>query len=236
MRQPWHRRHPALLEHVRADVEAFCPTLHIFVESETVSVRGTFPVLHESKVLDRYAIEIEFPSDYPDQLPIVREVGGRIPWNADNHVFPATGVCCVLLPEDRWWSFPGGQPFSQYLLGPLHNYFLGQSIFAVEGRWPFGAHEHGVDGVIAFYKEKFGTNEPKHVVVFLRAIGEGKIRGHRPCPCESGKIVRHCHAGIIDVAKVMPPHAARESFNRLVAALRAAQRPNAAASSEDRDA
>jgi hypothetical protein len=128
MKQPWHRRCPALLEQVRADVEAFCSTLHVFIEGEIVGVRGTFPVLHEDDVLDRYTIEIRFPLDYPDQLPTVREVGGRIPWRADNHVFPATGVCCVLLPEDRWWSFPVGRPFLEYLRGPLQLLRLGREM------------------------------------------------------------------------------------------------------------
>ncbi len=92
MRQPWYCRRPALLAQVQADVEAFCTTLHVFVESDAVAIRGTFPVMHAGEVLERYAVKVEFPADYPDRMPIVREVGGKIPWTADNHIFPATGV------------------------------------------------------------------------------------------------------------------------------------------------
>jgi hypothetical protein len=216
VKRPWHRRRPALLAQVQSDVEAFCSTLHVFVEGEVVRVRGTFPVLHEGEVLARYAIEIEFPADYPDRLPIAREVGGRIPRTGKHHVFPATAACCVLLPEDRWWSFPPGRPFSEYLSGPLHNYFLGQSVVAAGGTWPFGEHAHGAKGVIAFYEEKFGTNDPKVVVRSLRALAAGKVRGHWPCPCESGKIIRQCHPGIIEAAKRVPPWAAQESLDGLI--------------------
>jgi len=223
MKQSWHLRSPARLEQVRSDVEAFCSTLHVVVEGEVVWARGSFPVRHGGEELDRYLIEIEFPFDYPDWLPIVREVGGRIQWTADNHIYPQTGVCCVLLPEDRWWSFPPRRPFTEYLRGPLHNYFLGQSVVATGEKWPFGEHPHGALGVIAFYQEKFGTNDEMLTVRLLGAIAEGKLRGHWPCPCESGRIMRQCHPGVIETAKRMPSWAVRESWESLRQSIKAAQ-------------
>lgn len=214
MKRPWHQMRPVLLTQVRQDVEQFCPTLHVFAERDGVTIRGTFPVRHDGQELDRYAIRIAFPDVYPEQLPMVREVGGRIPWDGDHHVF-VDGVCCVLLNEDRWWSFPLGARFRDYLTGPLHNYLLGQSIVAAGGEWPFGAHEHGALGIIDFYTEKFGTADPKLVVRFLRQLGEGTVRGHLPCPCDSGRPIRHCHPGLVEVARRMPSWAAKESFGRL---------------------
>src|SRR5258708_2622266 len=141
MKGLWHHSRPELLAQLRADVEAFCTTLHVFLEDGVVRIRGTFPVRHEAEDLDRFRIEIDFPAGYPDHLPIVREIGGRIPWSADRHVY-TNGTACVLLPEDRWWSFPPDRSFSEYLRVPLHNYFLGQSIVEAGGAWPFSEHRH----------------------------------------------------------------------------------------------
>lgn len=214
MKQLWYRERPALLAQLRQDVEEFCSTLHVFNEGDRVTVRGTFPVLHEEEILDRYAIRIDFPDDYPNKLPVVREVNGRIPWVADRHVFVA-GNCCVLLDEERWWSLPPSAPFRDYLRGPLHNYFLGQTSFESEGHWPFGEHDHGAAGIINFLAQKFGTDEPQLVVRFLTQVATGAVRGHLPCSCESGNKARKCHPGVIEVARRIPATAARESLDRL---------------------
>ena len=143
----------------------------------------------------------------------MREVGGRIPWIADRHC--SNGVACILLPEDRWWSFQPSRPFAEYLRGPLHNYLLGQTVFDQTGKWPFGEHAHGWAGVAGFYQEKFGTEDADVVIGGLKLIAGGKVRGHWPCPCKSEKVIRDCHPGIIEAAKKMPPWAARKSLDAL---------------------
>jgi hypothetical protein len=215
MKEPWHRTRPGLFAEVRADVEAFCSTLHVFVDNEVVRIRGTYPVRHESEELDRYHIEIEFPPDYPDRLPIVRETAGRIPWEADRH--NSNGVACVLLPEERWWSFPPNKPFLEYLTVPLHNYFLSQSLIEAGGTWPFSEHRHGLDGVIDFYKEQFGTQDTMTAILLLKLVASGRFKGHWPCPCSSGKILRHCHwPGLLVVANRMPRWAAQNSLDNIL--------------------
>jgi hypothetical protein len=212
MRESWHRVRPALFAQLCVDVEAFCSTLHVFVAKEAVRIHGTFPVRYETEELDRYQIEIEFPTDYPDQLPIVRETAGRIPWEPDRH--NSNGIACVLLPEDRWWSFPPDKPFSYYLTVPLHNYFLGQSLVEAGEIWPFSEHRHGFEGVIDFYKEHFGTDNPKTVLLLLKLVASGRFKGHWQCPCYSGKLLRHCHwQGLLDVANRMPRWAAQKSLD-----------------------
>lgn len=225
----WHQRNPKLLDEVRQDVTEFCDTLLVHVEGDTVVIRGSFPVRASGEVLDEYAIEVRFPPDYPVGLPAVREVGGRIPWSAKFHAF-TNGNTCVILPEERWWVFPPGTRFREYLEGPLHNYFLGQSVVAGGGSWPFGEHAHGWPAVIAFYGEKFGTNEPKAVIGLLSLLSEGRVRGHAQCPCGSGSRIRHCHPGAIAVAQKMPAWAARVSLDGITAWARDAKKPQTPAS------
>lgn len=212
MTVPWHRRKPNLLHEVQEDVERFCDSLHVLVEGDQVTIRGSFPVRHQGEEFDRYAITVAFPPDYPDSLPTVREVGGRIPWVGDHHVY-TNGVACVILPEARWWEFPPHTRFFEYLRGPLHNYFLGQTVVSSGQPWPFGEHRHGLNGIMDFYAEQLGTTESRLIIRLLESVASGVCRGHLPCPCESGITTRRCHPRLIALAQKMPPWAVRKSLN-----------------------
>ena len=48
----------------------------------------------------------------------------------------------------RWEEFPMCAPFSEYLAGPLHNFFLGQSIVESGDEWPFLTTSDGCFGTV----------------------------------------------------------------------------------------
>ena len=75
----WQRDDPALYEKEKAEVEAHFPELRFVVENDLVYVRGSFAVMFEGQVLDRYSVELQLPRNHPTGLPVVRETGGRIP-------------------------------------------------------------------------------------------------------------------------------------------------------------
>jgi hypothetical protein len=217
MRKAWHQRNPELVQAIRTDLRTRYPSLHLFIEPDgTATVQGTFPVRSpEGRVLDRYQVSIELPPDYPESLPIVREVGGRIPWKPEFHVNPE-GVACVLLPDDRWRCFPEGAPFVQFLDGPVHDFFLSQSLVALGEDWPFGQWSHGADGVREYYQWLLGTDDPGTIVRFLRILSKLNLREHWDCPCGSGeKIRRCCRARIADLRGKIPPRVARKALETL---------------------
>jgi hypothetical protein len=217
MKSPWHQINPALAEAIRTDLHARYPTLHLFIDPDgKATVCGTFPVLStEGQVLDRYQISIELPADYPKSLPIVREVGGRIPWKAEYHVNP-DGVACVLLPDDRWRCFPEGAPFVQFLDGPVHDFFLGQSLVALGEDWPFGQWSHGADGVFEYYRWLFETDDAATIARYLLVLSKLNFKGHWDCPCGSGqKIRRCCRIKIADLRSKISPVAARKALETL---------------------
>lgn len=217
MSKPWHVKNPELAEQIRSDLLVRYPNLHLFIEPDgSAAVRGTFPVLSsEGRVLDRYQVSIELPRDYPRGLPIVREVGGRIPWMADFHA-NADGVACILLPDDRWRCFLEGAPFVQFLDGPLHNFFLGQSLVALGEGWPFGQWSHGMNGVREYYQWLLETEDTATIMRYLEVLAKLNYKGHLPCPCGSGeKIRRCCRARIVDLRNKIPPNVARKALEIL---------------------
>ena len=82
----WQRDDPALYEKEKAQVEAHFPELRFVVENDLVYVRGSFAVMFEAQVLDRYSVELQLARNHPAGLPVVRETGGRIPRCDDRHI------------------------------------------------------------------------------------------------------------------------------------------------------
>ncbi|NJM78074.1 MAG: hypothetical protein HC852_22760 [Acaryochloridaceae cyanobacterium RU_4_10] len=142
-------------------------------------------------ILDVYSVSIILPNTYPSQLPVVYEVGGRLPRKPDHHINP-DGSACVMIPDDRWRCFSIGAPFLDYLDGPLHNFFLSQTSFSETGTWPFGQWEHGVKGIYEYYQCLIGIKDNLTVCRFLQILAKNNLKKHYDCPCASGKIIKHC--------------------------------------------
>ena len=203
-KSPWFERDPALLEDVqRALRESEYKWLHLHLDQGTARIRGTIPVPE-----DRYSIEILFLNDYPLTLPQVRETGGRIPHTSDRHINPKDGTACLCIP-DEWFIQRPDESFLTFLRGPLYNYFLSQKTFETLGEWPLGERRHGNDGLLDFYQESLGTEDPHVIKKYLEYVCLHTLKGHWDCPCGSGKRIRNCHHDkIVDLRKKLPLHRA----------------------------
>ena len=143
------------------------PDLRFVVDNDIVYVRGGFDVMFEGQVLDRYSVELQLARNHPAGLPVVRETGGRIPRHIDRHILAADGTACVLLPDERWRLWPVRSPLLKYLTGPLHSFFLAQTMVE-EGRpWPFGQSAHGAKGIFQFYLELLETSDLRVMTTYL---------------------------------------------------------------------
>ena len=175
----WHRENPELYDKEKAEVEAHFPNLHLGLEGDIVFVHGSFAVMFEGHVSDRYSIELQLPRDHPKSLPLVREVGGRIPHHNDRHINPADGTACVLIPDERWRLWPQGAPLLNFLIGPVHSFFLAQSLVEAGEPWPFGQWAHGAKGifrVLSRNPEDLGSARDHHLPgIHYGKEGEGTL-------------------------------------------------------------
>ena len=137
----------------------------------------------DGRELDSFRVSIELPPNYPEDLPVVREVGGRLDWKSDLHINPenseAPGTACVLIPDDRWQCFPIGSRFRVYLEGPLHNFFLAQHCVAKGEPWPFGQWDHGERGVYEYYRWLIPTESNEVVRRFLHLLAKLELKEQR---------------------------------------------------------
>lgn len=202
---PWWERTPGLIQEIEADLRDGYPTLRLALSHGKAEVKGTYPVKGEhGSVLDRWAVSIVLPPEYPVALPIVREVGGRIKPDLDNHVLDEDGTACVLLPETRYRSFPIGARFRVYLDGPLRAFFASQSFRARGGSWVHGEWEHGSLAAVRFYKELLGSTDDVVGWRALIAMAIG-LQDEQTCPCGAGRPVQHCHPELLEVRDNLAP-------------------------------
>jgi len=217
MGKAWLKARPDLVEDVQKSLDgAFC-NLHLFIVGNRAEIRGSFPVLGaDGLVLDRYSLRITFPDEYPEALPEVQEVAGRIPRIADRHIFTDSGNCCVLLEDARWESFPVGASFRTFLELPVHNYFLGQSLVERRENWPFDDWSHGGRGIYEYYSEALHTKDFDVVRRFVGLLALAEAKGHHECFCGSRSRLRDCCSTVVSVWRErVPAGVARRSLGWL---------------------
>lgn len=139
--------------------------------------------------------------DHPKSLPLVREVAGRIPRERDRHI-NENGTCCVLLPDERWKSWPVGAPLIDFLNGPVRSFFICQSLVEAGNPWPMEQLAHAADGIRASYSELLGTDDVIVIRGYLTCLAAKQVKGHWSCPCGSGERLRDCHlTQLLDLRK-----------------------------------
>ena len=187
MKKPWHKANPARVTGLEEDLRRHYPDLQVVVENECVYLRGSFPVVFDGVILDRYQINVGIPRDFPDTVPTLRETGGRIPWVSERHVNPTNGEACPMVPEE-WLLNPKRDSILTFLNGPVRDFFLAQSLVEAGQPWPFASRDHGVVGLYQAYGELLGTNNPVAIRRYMEYLSKVRIKGHWDCPCGSGAI------------------------------------------------
>jgi hypothetical protein len=191
------------------------PLKSLVTDERLVLLRGSFAVHDSTAVLGRFQVEIRFPEDYPDSLPVVNEIGGRIPQTQDRHINVADGTACLLVPEE-WFVISPDRSFGAFLKGPVRNFFLGQILVEGGQPWPFGERSHGYQGMLECYLEMLGIEEPSRVLAYFDCLRKEQLRGHWNCPCGRGKRLRDCHlAQLQQLQKRIPHRIAQQAYDRL---------------------
>lgn len=216
----WFEASPVALSELRAKLRRDYPTLNAHIRDSGVVVEGSLPLVgDEGDVLDRYTVQISLPGNYPHGLPDVWEIGGRIPREQDRHVFPRTGALCLGFPVELWLLLGGDFEISNFILKAVIPYLVGNSLVEDGKPWPFGESVHGPEGGLQFFERYLGSNDPLAIGKFLLALGQGKVKGHWPCPCGSGKNLRNCHDDRVRQLRQVPLYVLEHSIDQMIAIL-----------------
>lgn len=221
MSDAWFERDADALPVLEAMLRARFPTLHAFIVDGVCRVRGGF----EAVPCDIYGIEVALPSNYPATVPSVWETDGRIPRELDRHVYP-DGSLCLGTPLSLWLALDGDFGLDRMLDIPVRNFLIGNSLVEKGEPWPYDDYAHGPDGIVEHLKELVGIGDGLALGRFLLNMMGGKVRGHWPCPCGSGEIIRRCHREGIETLRRAPRGYIMHAVESILKGLQ--QKPDAA--------
>jgi hypothetical protein len=212
----WFEKFPEQFESLRGLLERQYPSLIPQIIGGKVTIRGTFSVRSEGERIDEFEIEICLPDDFPDGMPKVREVLGRIPREADRHVNTSDGTLCMFVEDEREWVFPSGSSFDDFLEGPLRSHLIYQLCVETGAKWEHGQRSHGTAGVIEFYQEKFGVKSKRSLLGLLNEIRAAKPRWHARCPCGGRRTLWDCHGKTVRLLRAkIPTQRAKDAFTEI---------------------
>lgn len=153
-----------------------------------------------------FDIEIIVNENYPNKIPEVHETAGRVPSIMDRHYMSDGTGCCLVMPHRYTEFFKPLMTFEDFIDLLVVPFFQNQIYYEINGRFATG-YRHGEHGIWEHYVEIFGVGlKIETLILLLEAVLEqkmnkkNKIKGHKPCPCGSGLIQRHCHGkGLIQL-------------------------------------
>lgn len=214
----WHKNKKAYSLLVKQINEHF-PSLIVVLRGNKVFVIGEFYYRDMKTDIEvfRYSIEIEFPDDYPNSVPLVRETGGKIPRTMDRHYDMQRGGSCLFLDDEKYKFFKEKPDIVNFINTPVKNFFLSQAYFDLTGKWLFGDWSHGVFGIFEYYCEELDTKNTRIVINFLKLLSDHIMDPNHKCYCGSNKKLIHCHINkLVDMRNKIDIKTACVSYERIV--------------------
>lgn len=173
---------------------------------------GLFLLDNENKVIGRisfldnasgllceYDIEILIPKKYPNKIPTIKEISGKI-----IHTFHTNGdgTMCLGSKLDVLHKFSASPTLLGFVENLVEPYLFAHAYFLEYGKMPFGELSHGTKGVIEYYNSLFEVDDYEMVMNVLHFLCKYGFRGHHKCCCGSKKKFRNCHGKTIIDNKV----------------------------------
>lgn len=142
-------------------------------------------------ILESFEIELTIPRDFPERLPTVKEIGGRI--EAEYQHRNPSGTLCLAVPIEQRRLFLEQPTLLGFVNRLVIPYLYGYCFFKKHGQHPFDEAAHGYEGIMRHYLDTLSLRDELAVLRVISYLLEHGYRGHHECPCGSGKVVRVCH-------------------------------------------
>ena len=163
------------------------PNFQKKTDSEHLYLKGILDIPDdEGTVAGSFSVEIHPTSDFPYVFPLLYEVGGDIPCEADWHKYQDNSCCLTVSAKERLLC-KNGITLIWFVKNIAIPYFANQLYKRQTGKY-LQEYSHGADGIWEFYAELFHSRDPE---VWKRCLnntfGSGKNERNGQCYCNSGK-------------------------------------------------
>lgn len=139
---------------------------------------------------DEYQIQIDIPREFPQELPVVRETGERIP--SSHHKFKS-GALCLGAPPRLSLMISESPTILAFIEKCIIPYLYNFSYLMQFGEMPLGELPHGEEGICEDLESLFGMKVTDAKQFLLLGSLRNRIANKAPCPCGSGRRLGKCH-------------------------------------------
>ena len=159
---------------------------------------------------DSFNLEFIFPQNYPENIPLVKELDKKIP---DKFHHLINGYLCLCTPLEQWLIFSKRPTLENYIKNLLNPYLLSWLWYDKYNEMPWGERCHGPMGLVQSYQEILNIKDLDHTILFMIKFLRNEIYQRQECPCGSGLPFRKCHKTIINrLANQLPQGQLRADF------------------------
>jgi hypothetical protein len=153
-------------------------------------------VLGDEEIEDSYQVEIIVAEKFPQAVPTVKEVGGKIPRTENFHV-NSDGSLCLGSPLRLLKEIHSSPNLSGFASKCLVRYLYAVSYKLNNGGgFVLGELSHGDQGIVEDYSQMLGLTDYNQIVQATRLLSlKKRIANKRPCPCGCGKRLGACSFG-----------------------------------------
>lgn len=159
-------------------------------------IRGEIDIVDKAgHYWESYEVEIHHADGFPFKFPDVYEVGGKIPKNADWHIYEDSKTCCIAVLPEEMIKCRNGIKLSQFIENEVIPYFFNQTHRREEGYYAHGEYSHGYRGMLEFFESELKTTgDPRATIstLFKLATTPKPNRTHN-CFCGRKIKYRKCH-------------------------------------------
>lgn len=145
------------------------------------------------RIIDSYRLKINIPPKYPKELPVVKEIGNKIPHRGEYHV-NNDGSLCLGSRLRLLWKISKNPTLCGFAENCLEPYLYAISYkLKFGGDLPFSELEHGSPGEMNDYADLFGLLSSEQAKYALLLLGMKKrLANKKPCPCGCGIRLGKC--------------------------------------------
>ena len=168
------------------------------IRGSDLQIEGTFWFSAEcrdyGRITDAFNLRISVPAPFPKALPVVNEMNGRIPLDAEFHVNARDKSLCLGSPLRLLKTIaiePTLDGFSKRCLIP-YLYAVSRKL-QYGGKFLFGELDHGRPGRLADYVDLLAVQNEFQAISAIQFLGMRKrVANKRPCQCGCARRVGLC--------------------------------------------
>jgi len=143
---------------------------------------------------DSYEVVI-YLYDFPDNFPVVLEVGERIPQKVERHVYKA-GNCCFTTNAKKDIILKSEvHTLKQFIEKVVLPYFQNNSYYEIHKEYKYGGYSHDSEiSTHETYKDILDIQSIylMQTIISKRLTPSFRIRENGKCYCNSNKKIKHC--------------------------------------------